>query len=210
VAAAGQQAATLPAAGTTSVATAERSAAGTAGLTAPIQGAPDLEARAALLDKQDKKEDAARKQAEQAGNLAAATVAGLLSVPDLGSNEVVQIVREYLSGLIEESPLKDVFAAWTERLARALRPPDAGALVVPQPVELETEALLTQLKAVEKDHFATRLPSTGHEGGVDAAVDLANQARYLSEGDTGPCAGCAPDESRDEPGHEPVEEHPVP
>jgi hypothetical protein len=208
------QAATLPAAGTTSVATAERSAAGAAGLTAPIQGAPDLAARVASLEEQDKKEDTARKQAEQAGDLAAATVAGLLSIPDIGSNEVVQIVREYLGGLIEESPLKDVFAAWTERLAGALRPPDAAALVVPQPLELETEALFTQLKEAEKDHFATRLPSTGHEGAVAAAVDLANQARYLSEGDTGPCAGCAPDESRDEPGHEPghepVEEHPVP
>ena len=53
----------------------------------------DLRARAALLDEQDKKEDAARKRAEQAGDLAAATVAGLLSVPDIGSNEVVQIVR---------------------------------------------------------------------------------------------------------------------
>jgi hypothetical protein len=207
------QAATLPA-DTKSAAAAERGATVAAGLTVPIQGAPDLRARAASLDERDKKEDAAQKRAEQAGDLAAATVAGLLSVPDIGSNEVVQIVREYLSGLIEESPLKDVFAAWTEHLAGALRPPDAGALVVPQPVQLETEALLTQLKADEQDDFATTLPSTGHESAVDAAVDLANQARYLSEGDAGPCAGCAPDESRDEPGHEPVhepvEEHPVP
>jgi hypothetical protein len=207
------QAATLPA-DTKSVAAAERSATVAAGLTVPIQGAPDLRARAASLDEQDKKEDAAQKRAEQAGDLAAATVAGLLSVPDIGSNEAVQIVREYLSGLIEESPLKDVFAAWTERLAGALRPPDAGALVVPEPVELETEALFTQLKEAEKDHFATTLPSTEDESAVDAAVDLANQARYLSEGDTGPCAGCAPNESRDQPGHEPahepVEEHPVP
>jgi hypothetical protein len=207
------QAATLPA-DPRSVAAAERGATVAAGLTVPIQGAPDLRARAASLDEQDKKEDAAQKRAEQAGDLAAATVAGLLSVPDIGSNEVVQIVREYLSGLIEESPLKDVFAAWTEHLAGALRPLDAGALVVPEPVKLETEALLTQLKADEQNDFATTLPSTGHESAVDAAVDLANQARYLSEGDTGPCAGCAPDESRDEPGHEPahepVEEHPVP
>jgi hypothetical protein len=204
------QAATLLAAGTKSVATAERSAAGAAGVTAPVRDAADLRARAALLDEQDKKVDAARKRAEQAGDLAAAAVAGLLSVPDIGSNEVVQIVREYLGGLIEESPLKDVFAAWTERLAGAVRPPDAGTLVVPQPLKLETQALLTQLNEAEKDHFATTLPSTGHESAVDAAVDLANQARYLSEGGTGPCAGCTPVESHDEPVHEPVEDHPVP
>jgi hypothetical protein len=204
------QAATLAATGTKPAATAERSTAAAAGLTVPIHDAPDLRARAALLDEQDKKEDAAHKRAEQAGDLAAATVASLLPIPDIGSNEVVQIVREYLGGLIEESPLKDVFAAWTERLAGASRPPDAGTLVVPQPVKLETEALITQLQEAEKDHFAVRLPSTGHESAVDAAVDLANQARYLSEGGSGPCAGCAPVESHDEPVHEPFEEHPVP
>jgi hypothetical protein len=204
------QAATLLAAVPKSIATAERSAAVAAGVTAPVRDAADLRARAALLTEQDKKEDAARKRAEQAGDLAAATVAVLLSVPDIGSNEVVQIVREYLGGLIEESPLKDVFAAWTERLAEAVRPPDAGTLVVPQPLKLETQALLTQLNEAEKDHFATTLPGTEHESAVDAAVDLANQARYLSEGGTGPCAGCTPVESHDEPLHEPVEDHPVP
>jgi hypothetical protein len=204
------QAATLLAAHTTSVATAEQSAARAAGFTAPIRDAPDLRARVTKLDEQDKKEDAADKRAEQAGDLAAATVASLLSVPDIGSNEVVQIVREYLGGLIEESPLKDTFAAWTARLAGAHRPPDTETLVVPQPLRLETEALIMQFKAEEKDHFATTLPDTEHESPVDAAVDLTNQARYLSEGGAGPCAGCTHVEFHDEPVHEPFEDHPIP
>jgi hypothetical protein len=203
------QAATL-AAGTTSVAATERGAAGAAGLTAPIQDATDLRTRVTKLDEQDERETAAHKQAEQAGDLAAATVAILLSIPDIGNHEVVQIVREYLGGLIEESPLKDVFAAWTERLAGRVRPPDAETLVVPQPLKLASEALLTQLKEAEKDHFAATLPSTEHESAVDAAVDMANQTRYLSEGGAGPCAGCTPVEFHDEPVHEPVEDHPVP
>ena len=153
---------------------------------------------------------AAHKQAEQAGDLAAATVASLLSIPDIGNHEVVQIVREYLGGLIEESPLRDVFAAWTQRLAGRVRPPDAETPVVPQPLKLASEALLTQLKEAEKDHFAATLPSTEHESAVDAAVDMANQTRYLSEGGAGPCAGCTPVEFHDEPVHEPVEDHPVP
>jgi hypothetical protein len=211
------QAATLLATGPGSVAAGEpvaakeQSAAATAGFTGPVRDAPDLGTRATKLDEQDKKEDAARKRAEQAGDLAAATVSSLLSVPGIGSNEVVQIVREYLSGLVEESPLKDVFAAWTERLAGAVRPPDAATLVVPEPEKLVTEALFAQFKAEEKDHFATALPSTGHESTVDAAVDLANQARYLSEGGSGPCAGCARFEPHDDPVHEPgIEEHPEP
>ena len=82
------QAATLLAAGTTSVAATERGAAGAAGLTAPIQDAADLRTRVTKLDEQDERETAARKQAEQAGDLAAATVASLLSIPDIGSYEV--------------------------------------------------------------------------------------------------------------------------
>lgn len=207
------QAATLLATGTNPAAAAERSAAGAArlaGLTAAIQDAPDLRTRVTKLDEQDKKESAAHKRAEQAGDLAADTAASLLSVPDIGRDEVVQIVREYLSGLIEESPLKDVFAAWTTRLTGALRPPEAGTLVVPQPLELETEALFTRIREAEKDNFAATMPSTEHENAVDAAVDLANQVRYLSEGGSGPCAGCSPVESHDEPIHEPIEDHPIP
>jgi len=193
------------------VAASEQNAAAAAGLTGPIRDAPDLRTRTTKLEEQDKKDEAAHKRAEQAGELAAAAVANLLSIPDIGSNEVVQIVREYLSGLVEESPLKDVFAAWTERLAGAVRPPDAETLVVPVPAALATEALIAQLKAEEADHFVTKLPSTEHESAVDAAVDMTNQARYLSEGGSGPCAGCARFEPHYEPVHEHViEDHPVP
>ena len=193
------------------VAASEQSAAAAAGLTSPIRDVRDLRTRTTKLEEQDKKDEAARKRAEQAGELAAAAVANLLSIPDMGSNEVVQIVREYLSGLVEESPLKDVFAAWTERLAGAVRPPDAETLVVPVPAALATEALIAQSKAEEKDHFVTKLPSTGHESLVDAAIDMTNQTRYLSEGGSGPCAGCARFEPHDRFVHEPViEEHPVP
>jgi hypothetical protein len=193
------------------VAASEQSAAAAAGFSVPIRDAPDLRTRATKLEEQDKKEEAARKRAEQAGELAAATVANLLSIPDIGSNEVVQIVREYLSGLVEESPLKDIFAAWTERLAGAVRPPDAETLAVPVPEVLATEALIAQFKAEAQDHFFTKLPSTEHESAVDAAVDMTNQVRYLSEGGSGPCAGCARSEPHDEHFHEPViEEHPIP
>ena len=121
-----------------------------------------------------------------------APVSSLLSIPDIGSNEVVQIVREYLGGLIEESPLKDVFAAWTGRLAGTSRPPDAEFLVVPDPEKLATEAMFTQFEAEENDHFATTLPSTKFESPVDAAIDLTNQARYLSEGGSRAMCGLHP------------------
>jgi hypothetical protein len=206
----GADAAASAAAERTAVGAAEQRAVDGAGLTGPVRDAPDLATRVTKLSEREKAEEAAHKRAEQAGDLAAATVANLLNLPDVGRNEVVQIVREYLSGLIEGSSIKDVFTAWTERFSGAQPPPDAGTLVVPDPAELETEAQLTEFEELAKDHFGTTLPSTTSESAVDAAVDLANQTRYLAEGGTGPCAGCGRVEFHDKPVHEPFEDHPIP
>ena len=51
------------------------------------------------------------------------------------------ILKEYLSALIEFSPLKDTFAAWTEKLGRDAEPPAAADLVVPDPARLDAAAV---------------------------------------------------------------------
>ena len=113
---------------------------------------------------------------------------------------MVQVVREYLSGLVEESPLKDVFAAWTGRLAGAVRPPDAETLVVPEPEKLATEALLAQLKAEEQDHFATTLPNTGPKARSTRQWTWPTRPVPV-RGGSGPCAGCARFEPHDDHVH---------
>ncbi|MDN3354923.1 hypothetical protein [Actinomadura sp. DC4] len=143
-------------------------------------------------------------RASRAGELAAVAVANLLQAPDLGRTEVVQLLTEYLGGLVENGPIKDFFTSWAERAAG--EPPATERLVVPNPQGLELAASLT----LNEERRKQLLPITSppEESPIDASVDLANQARYLQEG-TGPCAGCQrPVRPRDDP-HEVPPEHPI-
>ena len=98
------------------------------------RGRPDAEnERLARLDSARKEDDATGRQVDQAAELAAAAVARALPLPGLGDSEIVQVIKEYLSSLIEDSPLKDVFAAWAGRLAGRGEPPAAAAAVGPRP-----------------------------------------------------------------------------
>jgi hypothetical protein len=167
--------------------------AGPAALRAAIEGRTRSEYTVAL-----------RHELEAAGELAAVAVANLLQAPDLGKTEVVQLLTEYLSGLVENGPVKDFFTSWAERTAG--EPPATERLVVPNPQSLELAASLT----LNEERRKQLLPITSlpEESPIDASVDLANQARYLQER-TGPCAGCRrPARSRDDP-HEVPREHPI-
>ena len=197
---------------------ADRTAAVPPDLDSPGRDAGDLRHRLGQLGEQQHRAAQARRQAAETGDLAAAAVAGLLQIPRIGGGEVVQIIREYLSGLVEGSRLKDVFAAWVRNRADApgggSPPGPAGLpgpdkLVVPDPQRLEIAALTLLIRV----RFTVRVASplagdqaerrTMSEPPLDAAVDLANEARFLRE-DTGPCAGC-PQPLR--PGDEPFEGH---
>ncbi|HEY1640254.1 MAG TPA: hypothetical protein VGG35_06185 [Streptosporangiaceae bacterium] len=258
-------------------AAADTAAAEPADLDSPGRDAGDLRQRLDQLDSQQHRAAEARRQAAEAGDLAAAAVAGLLQVPRIGSGEVVQIIREYLSGLVEGSRLKDVFAAWVQKradgagaaaggsgsaggdgsgsgpvpgggLGSGSGPGSGGApgggsglgggsgsggsgpgggapgggsppgpaglpgpdkLVIPDPPRLEIAALTLLIRVRLTIMVASPLAGdqaerrTMSESPLDAAVDLANEARFLQE-DTGPCAGC-PQPLR--PGDQPFEGH---
>lgn len=173
-------------------------------LDSPIQGEADLRSRLAGLSEQEGRSDGASHKAHQAGDLAAAAVASTIQLPGMDGNQLLQIVKEYLSGLLEEGPLARAFTAWAERLPGSTRPPDAGTMVVPDPVRLAAAAIKAEVTAlIEVPHTVTGLPGTAREPGgspATVAVDLANQIRYLYEG-TGPCAGCAARIPGEEPGH---------
>ncbi|HEY1668231.1 MAG TPA: hypothetical protein VGG54_21285 [Trebonia sp.] len=195
-----------------------RAAATAAGLTDQPTEPSDLGGRAADVQQEESKEDDTAKRVEVAGDLAAKVVASLVSIPSLSDNEVFQVVREYLAGLIEDSPLKDTFAAWIERLPGAKPPPDAAAEVVPVPERLE-QAATAELSAAftaagdddpVTDPLATdpALTRAQAEDPLAGAVDLINQARYAQD-QSGPCAGCSvPGNSDDNlPGEAPPEDH---
>lgn len=161
----------------------------------PIRDADDLNDRLDKLDTEQQKTDTASRRINQIGELATTAVANMLQIPNLGESEIIQILREYLSGLVESSPLKDVFAAWAERLTGATTPPPADMTVVPDAERLQqaAAAALTQEKArvqltdptaPDQAEINTRIESP-----INAAVDLVNEARYLDQ-HTGPCDGC--------------------
>ena len=186
-----------------------RAAAAATDLAEPLPAPSDLAARATDVQQEEAKEDDTAKRVEVAGDLAAKVVAGLISVPSLSDNEVVQVVREYLAGLIEDSPLKDTFAAWIQRLPGAQPPPDAASEVIPVPGRLE-QAATAELDDILTDPFATdpALSQAEAEDALDGAVDIINQARYAQE-QSGPCAGCAVsgNSGNDLPGDEPPDDH---
>jgi hypothetical protein len=200
------QAAALALSSPPSLEAAESSAATQAGFNDPLHDGAELGDRLAKVGEEEKKDDAASKNTEEAGDDAAAAVASSISIslPHVSGNEVLQIVREYLSGLIEGSPLKDVFATWAEHVTRATSL-DARTLVVPDSAQLEQAASDALPADTLLDPAATRALS---EPPLAAAVDMANQARYFQE-HTGPCSGCtAPDNTPGQPG-EPHEDDPA-
>jgi hypothetical protein len=130
--------------------------------------------------------------------------------------EVVGLVREYLQGLAE-SPIGEVFRSLFRR-ASATPAPDPAALVEPDGRALELEADVEYLQArldAKAGGSSTADGRVGQELKQDpllAAVDLANQARFLRTG-TGVCVGCShPGDifhRNEAPGHEVRPHEPV-
>jgi len=173
------------------IAAAEAAATRQAGLEEPAAN-PDAEnERLARLDSARKEDEATERLVDQAAELAAAAVARALPLPGLGDTEIAQVIKEYLSSLVENSPLKDVFAAWAGRIAGRDEPPGAAEAVVPDPARLKDAALAATGREVARTPVTdpAAVSRLAAETGVAAAVDLANQVRYLQEGN-GPCEGC--------------------
>jgi hypothetical protein len=192
-----------------------RDAARQAGFDGPLRDAADLAERTSTARAEAKTQDEGSRQADQAAELAAKTVTAVLGIQDLGHNQVLQVVREYLSGLVEDSPLTAVFAAWTGKAARRgggsagpLPAADAGvSAVVPDPRKLEAVAESAMNKAAASMSPLDQLDASGEmdsllgKNPAVVAVDLVNQVRYLQE-NTGPCEGCIqPEHSDDQPDH---------
>ena len=135
-------------------------------------------------------------------------MASTVQVPGAEHNEVLQIVKEYLSGLVESGPIRETFLAWARHLPDGSRPA-TDEVVVPDPVRLEMAATAAMLKTLSTYPITDLWASKLNESPVDTAVDLANRTRYADEG-TGPCAGCPRpvrpgEEPYGGPGERPVE-----
>jgi len=163
----------------------------------PQTGGPAERATATAAE-QDA-EEAAHKRVELVGDLAAKLLTSLFAIPQVSDNEVFQIVREFLSALVEGSPVKDVFTARAERLPGAKPPPTAEALVEPDPAHLKKAAAAT----LDADLISLGDAAPGTDPGqgdpawaraqreapLVAALDMVNQDRFLDD-PTGTCVDC--------------------
>jgi len=189
----------------------EARAARDAGFDSPAGSASEEGKRLGELAEAEHDSNIAKEQAEQSGELAATTIAKTLQgIPGLGAGEVIGILKEFLSAVVEFSPLKDVFAAWVERLSGRTAPPAVTDVVVPDPARLKDAAAAQMKQEVAKSPVSDTLAVQDllGEAGIAGAVDMVNQIRYLQENGTGPCDGCARPEPRDGTGfrEEPIVE----
>jgi hypothetical protein len=188
-------------------------------LAAPLVDTTDLIDRLTTVQTQDDRADQRRQAADAAADLAASTITAVLDAVPLPFGmdrvEVVGLIRGYLEGLAE-SPIGEAFRAWTRRAAAdAATPagpaPDAVRLVEPDPHQLALEASIQYLQTRMTANAGTsttadnRVKQELAQDPLLAAVDLANQTRFLRTG-SGVCAGCShPGDlfhQFEEPGHE--------
>ncbi|MFL6111215.1 MAG: hypothetical protein ACJ786_07675 [Catenulispora sp.] len=166
--------------------------------TAPVSNSPEQRVEAA--EAAERNENDREKQAESAAEFASAALAQSLSIPDVGGSEVVDIVREYLSGLVEDGRIKDVLARRFSRLAARSVGTSDQDLLDPVPENLDQAAIDDLSGEFIADGYADPIAGFGHadpaleaaraKPPLDAAVDHANHARFVHDGGHGPCAGC--------------------
>ncbi|WP_030789787.1 hypothetical protein [Streptomyces sp. NRRL S-920] len=160
----------------------------------PTPEADDLDGRLAQLDETQRRTAEREQRTDRFAELASLAITRTFDALDLGDNQAVQLVKEYLGGLVEDGPVKKVFHRWGEGVGR---PPPEGGRLVRVDVRRLTAVAYERTHAAVARVDAGLLAFYGRFGvGVPAevtsprlAVDLANQRRYLRQG-TGPCTGC--------------------
>jgi hypothetical protein len=181
------------------------------GLDTPLRDADDLSERISKLEHEQTDKQATAEQVDKAADLAAKAIGAAVQLPDLGNFEIVSLIKEYLSGLVENSPVKDAFAGWVRRFADARPPPPVAEIVVPDGPRLKraaVAALNAELVDIAVTDPAVLAKLQNESDDVASAVDVTNATRHL-QGQSGPCHNC-PDRKppAEEPGR-PVEPEPM-
>ncbi|MFD7126033.1 MULTISPECIES: hypothetical protein [Streptomyces] len=162
---------------------------------APAPEGDGLDARLGRLDETQQQRAEREERTDRFAELASLAVTRTLDTLGLGDNQAVQLVKEYLGGLVEDGPVKTVFHRWGEGIGQP--PPEGGRLVRIDVRRLTAVAYERTAAAVERSdaglltfygRFGIGVPA--EDSSLAPAVDLANQHRYLRQG-TGPCTGCA-------------------
>ncbi|MFI8435275.1 hypothetical protein ACIGJO_16230 [Streptomyces sp. NPDC079020] len=156
--------------------------------------ADDLDGRLDQLDESQQRTAEREERTDRFAELASLAITRSFDALDLGDNQAVQLLKEYLGGLVEDGPVKKIFHQYGEGIGRP--PPDGGRLVSIDVRRLTAVAYDRTRAAVERadagllvfyGRFGIGIPT--EDMSLTPAIDLANQHRYLRQG-TGPCTGC--------------------
>lgn len=204
----------LPAETDQAVQAAEQARARDEGFDDQSPNAPELADHVEKVETTDDAADDAAERAKQVGETMVKVVTSLLSVliPLHSDNELFQITEEYLSGLVEQSRLSEVFTAMAEKLPGA-RVPSAEAAVTPDPGGLERAAAADFSPELVADGDGAEVAAAKTRPPLAAAVALVDQ-ELSAQASSSQCAGCQPGGSRsgqqdqgnqqdEEPGEEP-------
>lgn len=185
-------------------------AADSTGFGKPVNDAPELSSLATETAAGESADDQASGHLKTALELAVSAVANFIPIPNVSKNEVAQIATQFLSGLVDDTKVMEVFEAWLEHTSHSEKPPSAEVLVVPDPDNLDNAA------QADLDHVAitqdvTVLPNSVLPAPsastaeidqylIDDAVSTASQAQEIQE--TGTCADCINLGSNDNVSHD--------
>ncbi|MEU7484812.1 hypothetical protein [Streptomyces sp. NPDC042319] len=147
------------------------------------------------LDESQQRSAERETQADRFAELASLAITRTFDLVDLGDNETVQIVKEYLGGLVEDGPVKKIFLRWGERVGQD--PPDGDRLIRIDVRDLASVAYDRTQQAVERADanllsFYARygFGASTEDPSMAQVADLANEHRYVQQGG-GSCPGCA-------------------
>jgi len=187
-----------------------QAAADSADLSKPTHDAPELSSLATETAAGESADDQARARLKTALELAVSAAANFIPIPNVSKNEVAQIATQFLSGLIDDTKVTEVFEAWLEHTPHSEKPPSAEVLVVPDPDNLDNAAQ-ADLNHAAITQDVTVLPSGVlpdpsasiaeiDQSLIDDAVSTASQAQEIQE--TGTCADCINLGSNDNVSHD--------
>jgi hypothetical protein len=166
-------------------------------LARPIGSASELDSRLDRVAHRQAQAQTSTEVLKRTAELAVAAVVNSL-FPSGASSELLQVVQEYISGIVESGPVKDIFVEDAERREygepAAHRPPDGARLVLFDPALLlglaRAQERTTRRFAAIPD--ASRLDSSElawlGEPPAASAVEFLNETRVIEE--TGICLIC--------------------
>jgi hypothetical protein len=143
---------------------------------------PSLADDVAATEAEQRRAKDQRERVDAFAEAAAVAITSHLSINDLPTGEVIQILHEYFTGLFENTLLRKTLATWAERQVQINETIDK--LIIPDPQRMKAAAEAGYLHT--HPHVSPDvIKSIDDEPPLDAVADLTGQLDETSSGDGG-------------------------